>query len=142
MFSENDKVYQIPEKSLADISAGGFAKRVLIVACAEPAHPGTLDFLKKVLLAAGLDLDRDTSFAEVPETEEMSFLPMFKLKQPASVLVFGLSPKQLGLNAQIPLYQPTPFYGATFLFSEKRSVLEPDKTRKTNLWQALKQVYL
>lgn len=142
MFSENDKVYQISEKSLLDISAGGFAKRVQVVICSEPAYPETLDFLKKILLAAGLDLDRDTGFAQVSETEEISFLPFFKIKQPVSVLVFGLSPKQLGLNAQIPLYQPTPFYGATFLFSEKLSLLEPDKTRKTNLWQALKQVYL
>ena len=108
----------------------------------EPAHPGNLDFLKKILLAAGLDLEQDTLLAQIQETEQSSFLPKAKEKHPDTVLVFGPSPEQIGLNIQIPRYQPTPFYGTVLLFADKLSALEPDKTRKTNLWQALKQMYL
>jgi DNA polymerase III psi subunit len=142
MFSENDKVYQIPEKLLLENARGGFARRVLVIVQAEPIHPNNLAFLTKILLAAGLDLEQDTLLVEIPEYDQTSFLPAAKEKQPASILVFGASPKQLGINAQIQFYQPTLFYGINFLFSEKLSTLEPDKTRKANLWQALRQMFL
>ncbi|MBK9335467.1 MAG: hypothetical protein IPM98_02295 [Lewinellaceae bacterium] len=142
MFSENDKIYQIPENALLKNARGEFFKRVLVIAQAELMHPGNLDFLKKILFAAGLDLSKDALFVELQEADQVALFPVEQTKQPESVLVFGVSPAQLGLNIQIPLYQPTPFYGMTFLFSDKLSELEPDKIRKANLWQALRQMYL
>lgn len=49
MFSENDKIYRSEAKSLLETVRGEFAKRVLVVVQDEPAHPGNLDFLKKIL---------------------------------------------------------------------------------------------
>ncbi|MEQ1744990.1 MAG: hypothetical protein ABMA02_06175 [Saprospiraceae bacterium] len=130
------------EKSLLEICGGGFARRVLVVAQTETEHPGNVDFLKKILLAAGLELERDTLFAQIGPMEGGRILPAIQERQAEKILIFGTGPEQLGLNVQIPLYQPTVFYGATFLFSEKLSVIEPDKAKKTNLWQALRQLFL
>ncbi|MBL7774554.1 MAG: hypothetical protein JNK89_01040 [Saprospiraceae bacterium] len=57
-------------------------------------------------------------------------------------MVFGLQPFEIGINIQCPLYQPVEFYGATFLFADTLAALEPDKTLKTRLWQALQQLFL
>ncbi|MFN0014571.1 MAG: hypothetical protein ACKVU2_08490 [Saprospiraceae bacterium] len=142
MYSESDKVYQIVEKSLLELCTGGFARRVLVVAQTETDYLGNVDFLKKILLAAGLELERDTLFVQMDPTENGRILPAIRERQADKIVVFGTLPAQLGLNIQIPLYQPVDFNGATFLFSEKLSVIESDKTRKTNLWQALRQLFL
>lgn len=142
MFSENDKVYKIATKSLLEIASGGYSRRVFVVLQAEPEHPGNLDFLKKILMAAGLDFEKDTLFAETKDSEPTTILSVLKSKHPNQVLVFGVSPGQIGLNVQAAFYRPVVFYGTTFLFSEKLSSIEPDKTRKTNLWQALRQMFL
>lgn len=142
MFSENDKIYKAEPKSLLEIARGEFARRVLVVMLEESSHPGNLEFVIKILTAAGLDLEKDTLFAPVAMAESALVLPALKTKHPDQVLVFGLAPGQLGLNIQASFYKPVSFLGATFLFSEKLSVIEPDKSRKTNLWQALRQMFL
>jgi len=141
MFSENDKIYKIEAKSLLETVNGGFARRVLVVVQDEPAYPGNMEFLKKILGAAGLDLEKDALFAAVQVSEPAQILPVLKTKHPEHVLVFGTPPGQLGLHIQAPLYKPLIFMEATFLFAEKLSVIEPDKMRKTNLWQALRQMF-
>jgi len=142
MFSENDKIYKSEAKSLLETVRGEFAKSVLVVVQDESAHPGNLDFLKKILGAAGLDLEKDTLFAVIPESEPALILPVLKAKHPEQVLVFGPPPGQLGLNIQVPFYKPLAFMGVTFLFAENLSAIETDKTRKTNLCQALRQIFL
>jgi len=142
MFSKNDKIYKTATKSLLEIASGGFSKRVFVVVQMEPEHPGNLDFLKKILLASGLDFEKDTLFAETKDAEPTTILSVLKSKHPDQVLVFGVSPGQIGLNIQAPYYRPVVFCGTTFLFSEKLSAIESDKTRKTNLWQALRHMFL
>jgi len=142
MFSDTDLLYKIPERSILDQVKGAFAKRVAVVVLTETGSPEYTDFLKKILLAAGLDLENDTLLAELEAGGDLSFMPLLKSKQAESVLVFGLAPKQLGLHLDCPRYQPLRFYGLRFLFADKLSVLEPDQTLKRNLWQALQQMYL
>jgi len=142
MFSENDKIYKAEPKSLLEIARGEYTKRVLVVMQEEPAYPGNLEFVKKILGAAGLDLEKDTLFAPVVMSESALVLPALKTKHPDQVLVFGLVPAQLGLNIQASFYKPVSFLGTTFLFAEKLSVIESDKSRKTGLWQALRQIFL
>lgn len=142
MFSESDLLYRLPEKSILSDASGQFAKRIAIVTRCEPEHPENHSFLTKVLAAAQLHLAQDALFMEATPDTPFSFLPLIKAKQAEYILVFGLSPNQLGLGISIPAYQPQVFYGATFLFADKLSELEPDKIRKTKLWQALQHLFL
>ena len=142
MYSEKDLLFSIPEQSILIKASGGFARRVFVATLSEDSEPGTIDFLEKILTAAGLKLEKDTLFVQLSETETSSILPVLKDKQAESVLVFGISPKQLGIQAQIPLYQNTPFYGANFLWADKLSALQSDKALKAKLWQALQLMFL
>lgn len=100
------------------------------------------EFLVKILAAAHINMEKDTLMAEIKGSEAVSLLPVLKEKQPEYILVFGLAPSDVCLSIDAPLYKPFAFYGATWLFAEPLSVLEPDKTRKGLLWRALQQLFL
>ncbi len=142
MFSDTDLIYLIPEDSILNRVKGGFAKRVALVVLKETEGLEHTNFLNKVLLAAGLNLEKDTLLAALEAGEQLPVLPLAKTKQAESILVFGFTPKQLGLNLDCPLYQPVNFYGVRFLFADNVSILEPDNGRKRQLWQALQQLFL
>ena len=141
MFSERDLIFSAPEHSILQHATGGFARRVCILLPAGPEHHERLGFLTKILAAVRLDLDKDTLLIEIPVPQPATILPVLKEKQAEVVLVFGLSPAQIGLRTEIPLYLPQPFYGATFLFAEALAVLEPDTARKARLWQAIQHLF-
>ncbi|TNE55865.1 MAG: hypothetical protein EP344_13050 [Bacteroidetes bacterium] len=142
MYTEQDQIFLIPEQSIQDIAKGGFARRVFVASLSEPAFPAHTGFLEKILAAAGLNLEKDTLFAEIPEQKPFSFLSVIREKQAERVLVFGVPPKQLGLQTNTRLYQPFSFYGVSFLFADALSVLAQNKTLKSQLWQALQLMFL
>ena len=142
MFSPDDLLFLVPEQPLTERAAGGFARRIFVLSLAETEHPANRDFLVKILAAAHINLEKDTLFAEIPGQEAVSFLPVRVRKHPEFALVFGLSPAQIGLSVDAPLYQPFAFYGVSWLFAEALSILEPDKNRKAKLWLALQQMFL
>lgn len=142
MFSDNDLFFQIPEHSILDHAKGAFAKRVAVVIRDESQSPENTDFLKKVLLAAGLDLEKDTLQLAIKHGESVSFLPLAKTKQAERILVFGILPNQIGLHINCPLYEPVQFYGVELLFAHDLDELKPDTTLKRQLWQALQQLFL
>lgn len=142
MFSGNDLLYLIPDVSILNRVKGGFAKQVAIVVLKETESIEQVNFLKKVLLAAGLNLENDTLLAKLEAGEQLPVLPLVKIKQAECILVFGCTPNQLGLNLECPLYQLVDFYDTRLLFANKISILEPDTGRKRQLWQALQQLFL
>ena len=143
MFSPDELIFIAPDRRVSDLSQGHFSRRIWVLALTEPvAAAANRDFLAKVLAAANLNLDKDTLFAEIPPSEPVHFSADLQHNKPAQVLVFGLPPAQIGLSAEFPLYRPIEFYGCTWLFADALSVLEPDKTRKGQLWACLKQMFL
>ncbi len=142
MFLPDELLFLSPEQPVPGPVTGGFARRVYVLALAEPAFPGAREFLSKVLSSVQLNLDKDTLFAEIPELMQISFATELKNRHPEQVLVFGVTPSQLGLHIEAAYYRPLSFYGVTWLFADALSVLEPDKNRKSQLWTALRQMFL
>ena len=142
MFLPDELIFLSPDVSAPVAASGSFARRVCVLALAEPEFPANREFLSRVLAAVRLNLDKDTLFAEFPGTMQFSFVQELKNRQPEYVLVFGGTPAQMGLRIEAPLYRPLVFYGVNWLFADALSVLEPDKNKKGQLWSALKQVFL
>jgi len=141
MFSERDLIFHVPQQSILDLARGGFARQVWVLSAESAGQAEALDFLTKILAAARLNLEKDTLFVRVPGNTQVSILPAIKEKHGEFILVFGLSPSDIGLKADIPMYYPLLFYGSTFLFADALSSLEPDKTLKSKLWLALQQMF-
>lgn len=142
MLFNQELIYIAAEKTALSNAEGSFARKVAVLALQEPNSAANREFLTKVLSAANLNLAQDTLLAEIPAQEPVSIAPDLQQRKPGQVLVFGISPAQLGLSIQISLYQPTAFYGATWLFADALSTLEPDKNRKSQLWNGIKTMFL
>lgn len=142
MLLANELVFFAAEKTALNQAEGGFARQVMVLMLEENNASANRDFLTKVLAAANLNLAQDTLLASIPADEPHALAPDLKERQPKQILVFGIHPAQLGLRLEFPTYQPFNFYGCTWLFADKLSVLEPDKNKKSQLWTALKQIFL
>ena len=142
MLLSNELLFLTAEKTALSDAIGGFLRHLAVLVAEEPAAAANRDFLAKILAAANLNLAQDALLAEIPVNEARVIAPDLNTHQPKQVLVFGLSPAQLGLSFEVPAYQPFNFYGCTWLFADRLSTLEPDKTKKTQLWTALKQMFL
>jgi hypothetical protein len=139
----DESVYWVSEQSLVENAVGKFESRILVIVNNESGVEGkSLDFIEKVLTAAKIDLAKDTALLSIEKIEPIKLFPFPKSKIPLKVLVFGLEPNQLGLNINFQWYQHFVFSGITFLFAEKISLLETDRDRKMNLWNALKSIFL
>jgi len=142
MLLSNELLFLTAEKSALTDAKGGFARKVAVLALEEPNARSNRDFLDKVLTAAQLNLTNDTILAEIPAGEPRALASDLLDYQPKQLLVFGLSPAQLGLSFEVQAYQPLTFYGCTWLFADKLSAVESDKAKKTQLWTALKKMFL
>ena len=142
MLLANELLFLTAEKTALANATGGFARNLVVLALEEPNAAANRDFLTKVLAAANLSLAQDARFAEIPANESRALAPDLNEFKPKHVLIFGLSPAQLGLSFVVQAYQPCSFYGYTWLFADQLSALEPDKNKKTQLWSALKQIFL
>lgn len=142
MFLADELIFQAAEKSALADAEGAFAKQVAVLALCEPDSAQLREFLGKVLAAAHLDLSQDTLLAEIPSQEPHNIALDLRERKPRQVLVFGLPPRQLGLQLEMHPYQSVSFLDCTWLFADRVSVLEPDKVKKTQLWSALKKMFL
>ncbi|MFN0213430.1 MAG: hypothetical protein ACKVT2_04175 [Saprospiraceae bacterium] len=150
MVLSNELLFLTAEKTALAGALGDYARKVVVLTSKEAPETSISmtdktayrDFLDKVLTAAQLNLSKDALLAEIPSGEARAIAPDLAEYQPSQVLVFGVSPAQLGLSLEIQAYRPFTFYGCVWLFADKLSALESDKTKKTQLWTALKQIFL
>ena len=138
--SDMDLVLASPENFLAECR-GANNSLVCIGIESESEPEQRIVFLKKILAALQLELDRDTVYCSLDPTAKGSFFQLLKKKGIEKMVVFGLSPRHFGLGFSAQLYEPLGFYGCKFVFSEKLSVVEADQARKAKLWTALKAIF-
>jgi hypothetical protein len=143
MYSEKDELIALPDSDWSAALSGQFGRSILVVHQQHKQDGSELAFLQKVIGAAQLDIERDTLLAQWQAGQlPPSLFPLIRLKQPSVVLVFGWSPKDLGIQADFTRYQPVEFAGTTFLWADALHQLEPDRNLKGQLWTALKTLFL
>jgi hypothetical protein len=103
-----------------------------------------LEFLIKILSACKLNLG-DVAILNYHEAG----IDIGKLKQelsPATVLMFGIEPSQIGLPLSFPMFKPQQFDGSNFLaippVGELNQETETAKANKKQLWECLKKIFL
>ncbi len=143
MYSPDDLILLAPDQSLFANAKGEFARQLLVISLADvTATANNRFFLTKVLSAARLNLDQDALFVELPAGQPIGLLMDIRQKKPDHILIFGVEAAQLGLNMTILPYQPFVFRHMTFLFADALPVLEQNKEKKTQLWTALKSMFM
>jgi hypothetical protein len=141
MFLTGELIFQAAENSVCKLAEGDFAKNILVVALAEPQTVENRAFITKVLSAANLDLLKDTFFVEISGSTALNCFNDLP-ERPKFILVFGLPPKQVGLQAAVQAYQPLQLQNTTWVFADALSILEPNRDKKGQLWTILKSLFL
>lgn len=138
MFPDNTPVFFAAEKSVAELGSGAYKKQILVLVSKD--SEGDKVFVGRVLAAAELDTGEDTLYVEVPGEMPVNCFSGLSAS-PRIILSFGVAPAQAGCSARVSLYTPVQFNRAMWLFSDSPSVLEPNRDKKSQLWNALKEIF-
>lgn len=146
---ENVLVEDVPRPKSAEAeqasirSLGGNAKRLLILVQKENEAflpDGELQFLTNILGACGLSVADIAlvNFASLTEKGYGNLIEHFGSKQ---VVLFDVTPLQLGMPINFPPFQVQAFKDCRYLQAPALHLIEADITLKKNLWAALKNLF-
>jgi hypothetical protein len=100
--------------------------------------PGNI-FLQGILQACRIDL-KDVALA-MPHQDNLDYQQLQETFGSSLVLLFGITPGDIGLPVYFPHFQLQEFSGVTYLSSPDLAILENDKLLKSKLWLCLKQYF-
>ncbi len=135
----NIEYYSIPESSSAQLKN---ADANTIVICRDnDLNTESQEMLKKMLSAVKLS-DSAIEVLALPYNESYPLHQCFATKKEITCLVFGLTPKDVGMNIQAAKYSPISFKDHKIVFSDSLSQLISQPALKKPLWQSLQHIYL
>jgi hypothetical protein len=123
---------------------GSNKKRVCIVVADETAvylADEQLGFLLGILSACKLNME-DVAIINFAKKSDLSYILLQQQLQAETLLLFGVTPRQLQLPLDFPYYQIQKFNGQLYLTALALQQLQQDKAEKTKLWNCLKQLFL
>ena len=100
-----------------------------------------LIFLLDILAACHLTIE-DVAILNLDKNQPVAYTDFNEQLKPAKVLLFGVSPGQVGLPLEFPLYQVQHYNRQTWLAALKLQAFKDNKDEKTKLWNCLKQIFL
>ncbi len=140
-------IFALPEAEKQQIELlGNNKKAVLIVIRAQEWNQEIQAFLGKILGAVQLNFEEDIHCVNITNHPSISFFQLNQNKAYRHVIAFGLPPKELGLNIESRLYQPTLLSDIQWLFAHNiQDIYEERKQGKKQmagaLWKALKDMF-
>lgn len=100
------------------------------------------ELLLKILLAVRIKVNEQTCRWVTSEEGFRLSLHLADQKEASRViLVFGNSPRSLGLNLRHLLYRPVSLANNTLLFAHSLAEIQHSKDFKRSLWESLKNIF-
>jgi hypothetical protein len=129
-----------PEKAAFKFLGENNKNILIVVRYPEAVHipDKSLSFLTKLLAACHLHLG-DVGILNFHSYSSTSCNDMLAFFSPATVLLFGVTPAEFGLPVSFPEFQVQKVKDTTYIFSPAIETIEPDKSLKGKLWNALKK---
>ena len=137
------QIFPTPELSEFSAQLAGANVQQVLVGFFDEQSVEREDYLKKIMSAAKLNLLEDCRILRGShETKFPSFIDIQHAHNVQKAVFFGIKPSDLGLNLEMPPYQPIVFNKCVFLFVDKISIIEPSKERRAALWVCLQKIFL
>ncbi len=124
-------------------SLGGNAKNILVVVASKKETflpEGELTFLTSILSACQLTL-ADIALVNFLKLETRDYQSLVQYFNSQTVLLFNVTPLELGLPFHFPHFQIQAFNKCTYLSAPELRLVENDKQLKKDLWMALKTIF-
>lgn len=97
-------------------------------------------FLTGILTACGLNV-ADVAIVNIVPHPNIHFNAIHTVTQPHTMLLFGISPEEIGLPLHFPDFQVQRFNNTVYVCAPMLGKIEADKSLKTKLWAALKSAF-
>jgi DNA polymerase III psi subunit len=132
--------YNIPETEFPTGRCIGNNARCTLVLVEQKDFEEHGVLLTKILRSVELDFERDISFISMRKDEYLKLLPSSNVNEYDHVLLFGISPDQIGLtvNARRTLLK---LEHLTVIVSPPLDTIGKDASAKRILWEHLKNVF-
>ena len=136
------KVFVIPEFSEISAMLSGENQKHILIGFADENNPEMDAFLDKIMTAASLHIPTDCLLLKRLKGEALPSFSQIQNKNTINkAVLFGISPKDLGLKITPPQYFPTEFNNCTFLFIDNLSKINTSPQLKKDLWSCLKEMF-
>lgn len=99
-----------------------------------------IGFLQDIIKATKINID-DYRIIELPENESLRLGVFFDNELCESIIFFGLTNEELGFPINFRKYKPFLLREKSFIIADSLSIIQPDKTLKSALWQSLKELF-
>lgn len=118
------------------------AKKTLIVINSNDKD--NLDFLTKILKAIQFDITQDVILLALDKGKVVRLTDINKNVNVLmeNVLLFGVSPKMLSLQFNLPKYYDLKINDILFLGADTLSTITKNQAKKKQLWLALQKIFL
>ncbi len=137
------KIFVAPELGEISNALTGENKRHIFVAYLDEKNPEMDAYIEKIISAAKIHLSTDCLLLKYSDDKSMPSLSQIVHKNTIQfALLFGISPRDFGLNITPPQYMPIQFNGLTFLFTDKLSVINASTEKRKALWDCIKTLFL
>lgn len=126
-----------------DIFSGckGQNKKGLLIALNETENPELSAFLEKILKTVGFEMEQDTLRFWLTSPAPFWLKGLDRSHPFTHAILFGVMPRQAGLNLEAVLYKPLTISDKTFLFADNLSKIQNEPALKRPLWEALKILF-
>ena len=136
------KVFVIPELSEISAMLSGKNQKHILIGFTDENNPEMDAFLDKIMTAATLHIPTDCLLLKRLGDEALpSFSQMQNKNTINKAVLFGISPKDLGLKITPPQYSLIDFNHCTFLFVDNLSKINTSPELKKDLWLCLKEMF-
>lgn len=100
----------------------------------------SLAFLTGVLNACKLNM-ADVAVINIHQSENRYYPDINSITRPKIELLFGVSPREIGLPVHFPHFQVQPYNKVVYLCAPALTSIEEDKLFKAQLWACLKSIF-
>ena len=140
----NSDIFAFGSPQELSAHAVGDHQKGLLIFLRQADEAQHLAFLTKILSAIKYQLDQDCCRYVLADHHQLAIHSVPQLADARHILLFGISPQQLGLQFECPFYEPITIAQRTYLQSHSLESLQaPEhKAWKVALWQCLQQIFL
>ncbi|GAB1396430.1 MAG TPA: hypothetical protein PKN57_02475 [Saprospiraceae bacterium] len=99
-----------------------------------------IGFLQDIIKATKINGD-DYRIIELSENVLLRLGVFFENELCESIIFFGFTNEELGFPTNFRKYKPFLLREKSFIIADSLSIIQPDKTLKSALWQSLKELF-
>ena len=99
-----------------------------------------LNFLLGILSACKLTME-DVAIMNITKNKAATYKAIELELRAEKIILFGISPAQIELPLEFPLYQIQQYNKQTYIAAAMLPNIQDDKAEKTKLWNCLKQIF-